>query len=249
MIKKYNCPICKKSYVELNSLISHIEKEHEDLNIVLKEKDITIKQYLFNIRNKKEPFTKYGKSIITGKPTTFNESIGKYNRINPDEKALYREYRNKNMMKVRGTINMLTDPEHQKTMLAGRKISDVYNYNGVNIQYTAKSELKFLEFLNHVMNWDVNDIESPAKTIIKYKDDDNVERSYIPDFYLISLDLIVEIKPDISFDTHYRSRDMKKEILKDEAATNSGSNYIKIFGNEYAPFILKVKELSENLEN
>jgi hypothetical protein len=105
-------------------------------------------------------FNKFGKSIITGKPTTFNESVGKYNRINPDEKALYREYRNKNMMKVRGTINMLTDPEHQKIMLAGRKISGKYLYGGkTEVNYTGSYELHFLEYLDNMLNWDISDEE------------------------------------------------------------------------------------------
>lgn len=248
MIKKYNCPICKKSYVELNSLISHIEKEHEDLNIVLKEKDITIKQYLFNIRNKKDCFNKYGKSIITGKNTMFNESVGKYNRINPDEKALYREYRNKNMMKVRGTINMLTDPEHQKTMLANRSISGKYLYGGkTEVVYSSSYEKDFLEYLDNVLSFDINDLEVPCKDIIPYLDTEGKSRYYIPDAYIISLDLIIEIKPSGMW--HYQKRDADLEILKQEAAIKSGHNYIKIYDKSYVDFMLKIKELSENLES
>lgn len=250
MIKKYICPICKKPYTELNSTISHIDNTHEDLTTILKEKDITIKQYLFNIRNKKEPFTKFGKSIITGKPTTFNESVGKYNRINPNEKALYREYRNKNMMKVRGTINMLTDPEHQKVMLANRSISGKYLYGGkTEVNYTGSYELHFLEYLDELLNWDINDLEIPAKEVLYYKDPETgKDRFYIPDLYIISLNLLIEIKPTEE-QFHYRLRDNKVEIEKDKAVFSSGINFIKIFDKDYTDFMLKVKELSENLEN
>jgi hypothetical protein len=217
---------------------------------VLKEKDITIKQYLFNIRNKKDCFNKYGKSIITGKNTMFNESVGKYNRINPDEKALYREYRNKNMMKVRGTINMLTDPEHQKIMLAGRKISGKYLYGGkTEVNYTGSYELHFLEYLDNMLNWDISDIEVPAKEVLYFKDPETgKDRFYILDMYIISLNLLIEIKPTEE-QFHYRLRDSKVELEKDKAVSNSGINFIKIFDKDYTDFMLKVKELSENLES
>jgi len=250
VIRKYICPICKKPYTELNSTISHIDNTHEDLTEVLKEKDITIKQYLFNIRNKKDCFTKFGKSIITGKPTTFNESVGKYNRINPYEKALYREYRNKNMMKVRGTINMLTDPEHQKTMLANRSISGRYNYKGKEFVYSSSYEKDFLEYLDKVLEWDVNDIEMPANTVLYFKDPEtNKDRFYIPDAFLISLNLLIEIKPGLDKQFHYRKRDLDIEERKDSAAIASKSHYFKVYDKSYVDFMLKVKELSENLES
>ena len=248
MIKKYNCPVCKKSYVELNSLISHIEKEHEDLNIVLKEKDITIKQYLFNIRNKKEPFTKYGKSIVSSKPTIFNELAGKYNRILESEKEEYRKMFNRNMIKQYGTNNLLNDADHQKFMLSNRKISGRYNYKGKEVVYTGNLEYKFLEYLDTILNWPIEDIEIPSKEIILYKDpEDGRVRQYLPDLYIISLDLLIEVKPSLEF--HYKLRDSKVESAKDEASIKSGHNYFKQYDADYSSFMLKVKELSENLEN
>lgn len=249
MIKKYNCPICKKSYVELNSLISHIEKEHEDLNIVLKEKDITIKQYLFNIRNKKEPFNKFGKSIVSKKETSWNELAGKYNRILESEKEEYRKMFNKNMIKQYGTNNLLNDADHQKFMLSNRKISGRYNYKGKEVVYTGSYELDFIRYLDEVLAWDINDLEIPAKEVLIYNDPEtNKPRFYILDMYIISLNLLIEIKPTEK-QFHYRLRDSKVEIEKDKAVFNSGINFIKIFDKDYIDFMLKVKELSENLES
>lgn len=250
MIKKYNCPICKKSYVELNSLISHIEKEHEDLNIVLKEKDITIKQYLFNIRNKKEPFTKYGKSIVSSKPTTWNEQVGKYNRILESEKEEYRKMFNKNMIKQYGTNNLLNDADHQKKMLANRSISGRYNYQGKEVVYTGSYELDMLTYLDETMNWPLEDLEIPAREVIIYLDPETKKpRQYIADLYIISLNLLLEIKPGEEKQFHYRKRDSSVEAAKDLAAINSKCNYMKIYDKDYVDFMLKVKELSENLEN
>ena len=247
-IKKYICPICKKTYTELESLITHIEKTHEDLNLVLKEKDITIKQYLSNIRNKKVPFNKYGKSIVSGKETEWNEVSGKYNRILLSEKEEYRNMFNKNMIKQHGTNNLLTLPEHQKKMLANRKISGEYLYNNkTRLTYTGKYELDFLEYMDNILHWNVEDLEIPAKEAIIYKDPETKkERFYLPDAYIISLDLLLEIKP--SEDFHYKKRDSSVEAAKDEAANNSNHHYLKVYDKDYTDLLLKIKELSENLE-
>lgn len=90
MRKKFPCPHCPRSYTDLNALIDHIGSEHE----FLIPKGFSIKHYLFNIRNGLSPTNKFGKSILSGKPTTFNEELGKYNRLVDDkEKEEYRSSR------------------------------------------------------------------------------------------------------------------------------------------------------------
>ena len=58
-----------------------------------------------------------------------------------------REEYKKNMIRVKGTYNILNDPEQQQKMLANRKISGKYRYSdGTMFTYTGSYEKKLLEF-------------------------------------------------------------------------------------------------------
>jgi hypothetical protein len=249
MKNKYICPLCKTNKTNLGSLINHVDNTHLETINLLKENSISTKQYLFNIKNKKNPLNKFGRSIISSKETEWNELSGKYNRILENEKEAYRKMFSERMMKIHKTDNLLNIPEQQKKMLANRKISGRYLYDGKELTYTGTYELDFLEYMNHVLKWPVEDLELPAKESLIYKDprEKDRERFYMPDAYIISLDLLIEIKPLIDF--HYKARDSDLEAAKDEAANQSNHNYIKVYDKDYTDLTLKIKELSENLKD
>jgi hypothetical protein len=187
---------------------------------------------------------------VSSKPTTWNEQVGKYNRILESEKEEYRKMFNRNMIKQYGTNNLLNNADHQKFMLSNRKISGRYNYKGKEVVYTGSYELDMLTYLDETMNWPLEDLEIPAKEVIIYLDPETKKpRQYIADLYIISLNLLLEIKPGEEKQFHYRKRDSSVEAAKDLAAINSKCNYMKIYDKNYVDFMLKIKELSENLEN
>lgn len=238
----YRCPFCKRNYLEKDALFNHMEKEHkEDLQ------GLSAKHVYFNFTNRYALTKGYGKSIFSGKPTKFNEITGRYERFLPEEKELYVAYFRKNM-EAAGKKDIMKDMEHQKMMLANRSISGKYKYSdGVEFTYTGSYEKRFLEYLDTYLNWPSSDIMAPAPQIFPYVDVDGTERAHIPDFYISSLNLIVNIKS--STNKHYRLRDLETERAQDRAIEKSQFSYVKIYDNQFSKFMDCIETIKNNTEN
>lgn len=237
----YKCCFCNRKYTLTDALFSHIEQEHK----VLLD-GISPQQVYFNARNRYPLTRKFGKSVLSGKPTKFNMLTGRYERFaDESEKEKYREYFKSNMRRVYGKETLLDDPEQQKKMLANRSISGIYEWtDGIHKNsYTGSFERKFLEFLDLELNWDnPEDIFSPAPMIFKYKHPDGTDHFHIPDFYIGSMNLIVSIKSTENM--HYRLRDIEIERAQDAAVRKATNfNYLKVEDNNFKDFI---KFLEEN---
>lgn len=230
--KTYKCPFCSRKYLDKSALYDHMEREHQrDLD------RLPSAQVYFNFRNKYALTKGYGKSIVTGKPTRFNLTTERYEKFaNEKEKLQYREIFKQNMIRKHGKETLLNDPDHQKKMLANRRISGVFVWDdGSETTYTGSYEKAFLDFLNLKYNWDSpSDIMAPAPMIINYVDEDGTERFHIPDFYIQSINLLVNIKS--STNNGYRLRDIETEQLEDEAIKKTNFNYIKIYDNNFKEF-------------
>lgn len=209
--------------------------------------DLPAAQVYFNMKNKKD----HGLCIICRKPTPFNLTTEKYERLHTGVcTETYRKQFVERMKKKYGKEHLLDDPAKQVEMLKSRKISGVYEWSrnpNIKIDYTGSYEKDFLEFLDLFMNWDdPNDICSPSPVIVDYKDENNESHFWIPDYYIKSLDLLIEIKGSTPQDsqygsnnsnTHeYRQRELKKEVFKDQAAKHIPQKYIKIVDKDYSKF-------------
>jgi hypothetical protein len=229
----HKCPICKKNYVQKDGLYDHMEKEHKgELH------GLPAAQIYFNFRNKYALTKENGKCVMTGKPTAFNLTTERYERFADENARLaYREYFRKNMIKKYGKDTLLTEPEQQKKMLANRSISGTYTWaSGYKSTYTGSFEKKFLEYLENELNWqNPEDIMSPAPMIFPYTYLDEEERFHIPDFYITSMNLIVNVKS--AQNQHYRLRDIEIEEGQDEAIKKSDFNYLKLYDNNFDKFI------------
>jgi very-short-patch-repair endonuclease len=73
--------------------------------------------------------------------------------------------------------------------------------------------------------------------VFKYTFKDK-EHYYIPDFFIPTLNLVIEIKS--STNNHYRLRDIEQEKEKDRVLEKSKYNYIKIFDKDYSEFLEKL---------
>lgn len=245
MAKIIKCPFCDKRYSLIDALYAHMERDHrESLD------GLPPQQVIFNYRNKYPLNKEFGKSVISGKPTPFNMTTGRYERFaNDNERNQYREYFRNNMIRKYGKDTILDEPEQQKTMLANRKISGVYKWSdGVHeTTYTGSYEEKFLEFLDLSIGWDnPDDIMAPAPMIFRYEYEGK-NHFHIPDFYISSCNLIVNIKSDSN--KHYRLRDIDIEYKQDESIKKSKFNYIKIMDNNFTPFINmldKIRDIPDN---
>lgn len=236
----YKCPMCKKKYVEKTAVYEHIENEHAD-----ECHGLTGKHIYFNFTNRYALTKGFGKSIISNKPTPFNEITGRYERFLPEEKDAYREYFKANMKKA-GKENIMKDMEHQKMMLAARGISGKYKWtDGTEFTYTGSYEKKFLEYLDLILGWPSSDLMGPAPQIFPYKNPETgEEHAHIPDFYISSMNLIINIKS--SENKHYRLRDIDIERSQDEAIKASTFNYLKLYDNNFSKFTDIVTKLQES---
>lgn len=238
---KCKCPLCPKTFVSWDACADHFGDKH---GAVLAKQDITPKQYIFNCRNHLDPFNKFGKSILSGKPTTWNENLGKYNRLCDEaERQAYRRMFVDRMMNRYGKDTLLRDPEVQKKMLASRKISGKYTWSDGSrvFTYTGSYEADCLKFLD-TFGIPSSDVYAPAPFVIKYKSPrDQKEHFYIPDVYIPSLKLILEIKS--AENKHYRARDLDIEKAKDQAISKRDVTYIKVYDKNYRELGETLKEL------
>lgn len=234
MNKVMKCPLCDNTFININDLYSHIDKEHSEL---LPE-GYTPAQYVYFVRTKKE----HGKCVVCGKSTGWNTQTNKYNRFckDPKCKEAYREIFKERMIGKHGKITLLDDPEHQKLMLANRSISGTYKWtDGGMTTYTGSYEHDFLRMLDLLMDFSSEDIIAPSPHTFWYEYGGK-KRFYIPDFYIPSLDLEIEVKDGRgNSNNHNKIQDVDKakEKLKDIVMTSQNKfNYIKILNKEYDNF-------------
>jgi hypothetical protein len=195
-------------------------------------------QVYFNLQNKYPATKGNGKCIIDNKPTTFNITTERYDRLCSDEcREKYRKQFAERMMSRYGKTSLTDEPDQQNKMLAARKISGIYKWkNGIDeTKYVGTYEKDFLEFLDLLMNWDdPSDIISPSPVVISYEFEGK-PHFYIPDFYITSLNMIVEVKSEDN--KHYRARDLEQEKAKDMALINTKEYvFFKIYDKKYAEF-------------
>ena len=236
------CPICNIKYINKPSLYSHIETAHDDII----PKNMSGGEYYYR--------TKYGhggRCVVCKKDTTWNDKTNKFNRFcqNPQCKKKYREIFKKRMIGKYGKTHLTDDPEQQKKMLAARKISGKYKWSDGSgeIVYTGSYELDFLKYIDLILNFEFSDIVAPSPHTYTYQYD-NKDHFYIPDFFIQSLNLEIEIKA--SDNKHHKivAVDHVKEKLKDDVMKSQKCfNYIKIYDKVYKEFddlvtILKEKD-------
>lgn len=232
-MKIYRCQFCKFVNKDKYTMGRHYEMKHKELI----RPDMTGFQWFYFLLTKKD----HGSCIICGNNTEFNEQTMKYSRFcnNPKCKETYREQFKNRMIGKYGKIHLLDDPEKQKEMLGNRRISGIYTWSDGSSQfkYTGTYELDFLKYLDTVLHWKSTDILAPSPHIYEYQYD-NKTHFYIPDFFIPSLALEVEIKDDGSA-LNINKDSREKDKIKDELMRSNMTffKYIKIINKNYTEFL------------
>lgn len=228
--KKMKCPFCDHIAQDGQHLITHIDRKHADLVPT----DMVTDQYVYFLRTGKNA----GRCVICGNPTGWNEATGKYKRFceNPACKEKYRETFKKRMINRYGKTTLLNDPEQQKIMLANRSISGEYTWSDHihKFPYTGTYELDFLKFMDECMEMDPNDLMAPSPHTYYYIYNGE-KHFYIPDFFIPSLGLELEIKTHENMHHKIQAVDVVKEKLKDQvmAGNKNTFDYLKIVDKNY----------------
>lgn len=236
----YKNPFTGQKFKTPQSCYTNIEVNNGDQ---LKQMGVSPSQLVFNMHNGYPLDKKYGKSVMSGKPTEWNEQARRYERFaNDSEREEYRQMFIKRMQKKHGKKHLLNDPEMQKKMLANRRISGRYKFlNGKEVSYTGTYEKDFLEFIDLTLNWNPDDIHMPAPNAFTYIGTDNEKHFYIPDAWIESLNVYIEIKS--TENNHYRKRDLEIEYLKDDVLKTSRNYYFKITDMKYGDFLRYITEV------
>lgn len=219
---------------------NHYETRHKNMI----PDNMTGYQWFYFLLTKKSR----GSCVICHHETDFNETTMKYSRFcnNPACKQKYKEERDRRMIKKYGKVHLLDDPEIQKKMQAGRRIAGVYTWSDgkSKFQYLSSYEADFLRYLDVQLHWPASDIIAPSPHTYGYEYKGK-SHFYMPDFFIPSMNLEVEIKDDGSAkNINYESRE--KDKLKDELMKSLSNifNYIKIVNKDYTKFQELIKEES-----
>lgn len=250
------CKLCGKVFVNKKSLVTHIDKLHNDQI----PDGWTAARYENYTRTNKT----HGVCVICKEDTEWNESTEKYCRFCGKQscKDVARELAEKNLLKTRGVTHsqMLSDPDFQRKMIYSKKTSGMYRFSDSEgkstVCYDSSYGKDFLEMLDHFMGFHENDIIGPSPNTYVYEYEGK-KHFYIPDFYIPSLHLEVEIKDGGDNPNRHpkiQSVDKIKESLKDSVMEKSKVNYVKVSNKNYTTFFnmlyaLKEKDFSDQNKN
>lgn len=216
----------------------HYESKHKNLL----PDDMSGFRWFYYLLTKKD----HGSCVECHNETDFNELSMKYSRFcnNPACKQKYKEERNRRMMKKHGKICLLDDPEMQKKMQAGRKIAGTYLWSDRKSKffYLSSYELHFLKYLDLELHWPASDLFSPSPHTYNYEYKEK-SHFYMPDFFIPSLSLEIEIKDDGSarnINQESREKDKIKEDLM--RSISNIVNFIKIVNKDYTDFEKIIKK-------
>lgn len=244
-VKYYTCPVCKQKYKSLSGWGDHMDKIHPNE----RPEGYSTSRFFYMVKTGKTS----GKCRTCKGPTEWNEVSMKYAQFctNPKCKEAYVKIAKERMRNVYGKEYILDDPNIQKKMLSHRKISGFYTFqDGGKIGYVGSYERKFLMMLDTLFNWPSNDIIGPSPHVYYYdyknkEYDENHEgrKFYIPDYYIPSLNLEIEIKQQTSTNQEFNKINRVKEKLKDEIMNkNKKVNYLKINDNDFRDFFAYLEE-------
>lgn len=245
--KKYKCPYCEGRFTRAKLHI-HIQEKHEDL---IPEGYTALRVAFNTINNKTE-----GHCIMCGNVTDWNEDKGRYERLCNDPKCheAYKKMVAERTKKKYGTERLQTDPEYaeyvQRKALAGRKMHGEYTFaDGGKIEYFGSYERKFLQFMDQVMHCESEDILAPAPSI-KYQYEGKTHL-YIPDFYYIPYNLIIEIKDgggNPNNHPHRTGEDELKLRAKEEAIRKLNEfSYVRVVNNDFSQVLSIMAVLKYNM--
>ena len=237
------CIICNDKFNHIEDLYEHFEDEHNESI----PKNFTPAQYIYFLKTGKDK----GKCIVCKRPTKWNEVTNKYLRFCPlmQCKDKYRELFKERMIGKYGKIHLLNSPEQQKKMLANRKISGEYIWSdGTKKTYTGSYELDLLKFLDIFLRFSSEDVMTPSPHVYYYEYEGE-EKFYIPDAFIPSLNLEIEVKTGKDNENNHpkiQAVDKVKERLKDKVLMSQSTfNYIKLTNKNYDALFEFLKQAKE----
>lgn len=241
-----NCQFCGKGFTDKHKFCAHIVYKHNDQ--VPEDVD--------------DPY-EFAYSLFVNKPmgrlclmcrknnVDFNDDTLKYARLCSDPKCkdAYVKLMKSRMKKVYGSEHLLNNADQQRKMMLNHADAKDYIWDETHkFRVIGTYEIDFLDHLKE-MDWSPDDIIAPSPMDFHYKWGDGTIHLYIPDFYIPSLNLNVEIKQgnfNTSFMEHNRDIEARKDQMMRNECKRTGLHYIKILDKNYEEFDREYVESSNN---
>lgn len=235
-MRNTSCPFCPKIFNDKHKFCHHIASKHNEQV----PEDAEPLEFAYSLLVHKP----IGRLCVMCKknPVKFNSETLKYARLcdNPECKEAYVKLMKDRMVKVYGQEHLLNDADMQRKMIYNHPNARDFIWDESHkFRIIGTYEEDFLRMLRSI-GWSPNDVIAPSPNNYWYKWKDGTLHLYIPDFYIPSLALEVEIKE--SDNKHPRMEHSREiEYLKDarmhaeERKTNI--HYIKIVDKNYTDFM------------
>ena len=235
-MRNTSCPFCPKIFNDKHKFCHHIASKHNEQV----PEDAEPLEFAYSLLVHKP----IGRLCVMCKknPVKFNSETLKYARLcdNPECKEAYVKLMKDRMVKVYGQEHLLNDADMQRKMIYNHPNARDFIWDESHkFRIIGTYEEDFLRMLRSI-GWSPNDVIAPSPNNYWYKWKDGTLHLYMPDFYIPSLALEVEIKE--SDNKHPRMEHSREiEYLKDarmhaeEKKTNI--HYIKIVDKNYTDFM------------
>ena len=234
-MRNTRCPFCSMIFNDKQKYCHHIALKHNEQV----PPELEPLEYAYSLLVHKD----VGRVCVMCKknPVHFNQDTLKYERLcdRPQCKEEYVKMMKTRMVKVYGHEHLLNDADMQRKMLYNHANAKDYIWdNDHKFRIIGTYEEDFLNKLKS-LGWSPNDIIAPSPNNYWYKWGDGTQHLYIPDFFIPSLTLDVEIKQggfNDSYMEHNRDIEHRKDLMMQRMCEKSGRHYIKIMDKDYTEF-------------
>jgi hypothetical protein len=244
-MRNTRCPFCIKIFNDKHQFCHHIANVHNDQT----PEDADPLEFAYSLLVHK-PIGRICVMCRNNK-VNFNQQSLKYDRIcsDPKCKEAYVKMMKARMVKVHGQEHLLNDADMQRKMIYNHPNARDFVWDEDHkFRVIGTYEEDFLKKLRSI-GWSPNDVIAPSPNNYWYKWKDGTLHLYIPDFYIPSLSLEVEIKES---DNHHPRMEHAREIehLKDQRLRDEEKkthiHYIKIVDKNYDEFMRDYVKSDEN---
>lgn len=218
--RKYHCPYCN-ALMTRDKLVAHVDKEHE----IMIPEGYSAARVVYDSINGKN----YGTCMVCKKKVyEWDERICRYKNLCDDPRCLAH-------VQNKARDNHLDDPEVQKKMLAGRRITGTYEFqDGIAHSYTGSYEKEAWKFMDRVMNIPGKDLMIPGP-VIDYEYNGETHKWILDALYIPAM-LAIDVKDGGSNpNTRPMESYREKQIAKEEAIAKQGVyNYLRLTDNNFS---------------
>lgn len=227
--RKYPCPYCDKKLYR-DQLIVHVGEMHESM---LPE-GYSPARAVYDSINKKN----YGTCMICkSRVYEWDPVVLRYKNICSNPACI-------NAVRTKALNNHLDDPEVQMKMLAGRKISGIYEFaDGTKHSYVGSYEKKCLEFMDKVLQMEGKNILTPGP-VVEYEYEGE-KHTWILDILYVPAMLAIDCKDG---GANPNTREMKsyreKQKAKEDAIEREGKyNYLRLTDNDFGQLLSALADI------